>query len=88
MIHYLLFSWITTIKKCCNELINSKRVVSDPVVTDLRVIEYCPRDIILYNINYNNTFNELPRKLNIIKSEYIIMIPKLYNNPYKLYNYI
>jgi len=44
-----------------NESIRPGRVASDAVATDLRVLKYCPNGNILYKINFEDDFKELPR---------------------------
>lgn len=53
------------------ESIRPGRVASDAVVTDLRVLKYCPSGIIFYKINFENDFKELPRRLKNINENNI-----------------
>lgn len=66
------------------ESIRPGNIASDPVVTELRVIQYCPSDIILYKINYYDSFNELPRRPKKIDPEHILKFPKLHQSPQKI----
>lgn len=66
------------------ESIRPGRVASNHVVTDLRVIQYCPTGVILYKLNYSDSFNELPRRPNKIDKEDIFKFPKLHQHPKKI----
>lgn len=49
----------------------------DPVVTDIRVLKYCPTGVILYKINYNDDFTEMPRRPNKIDMQNICLFPAI-----------
>lgn len=66
------------------ESIRPGRVASDAVVTDLRVLEYCPTGIILYKTNYEDGFKEFPRRPKPIDEDNINKFPKLYKTPKKI----
>lgn len=54
------------------KLIRSGKIASDAIVIDLKVIQYCPRGVILYKINYKHIFNELPRWSNKIDQKHFL----------------
>ncbi|KAF0715572.1 Uncharacterized protein FWK35_00022354, partial [Aphis craccivora] len=56
------------------ESIRPGRVASDAVITDLRVLKYCP----------NDDFKELPRRLKNINEDIINKFPKLYQTQKKI----
>jgi len=61
------------------------RTAYDPVVTDLRVLEYCPSGVIMFKLNYNDTFQELPRRPNKIDEDKMnCEFPKLYSTQRKI----
>lgn len=78
LLTFNFFSNYSNKKMMFYESIRPGRIASDPVVTDLRVIQYCPTGVILYKLNYNDTFNELPRRPNKIDKEDIFKFPKLH----------
>ncbi|KAF0749823.1 Uncharacterized protein FWK35_00023681 [Aphis craccivora] len=66
------------------ESIRSGRVATDPTVTDLRVLKYCPSGIIYYKINYGDVYKELPTRPNKINEDQINVFPNLYQAPKKI----
>lgn len=50
-------------------------------MTDLRVIQYCLTGFIWYKLDYNDTFNALPRMPNKVSKEDIFKFPKFHENP-------
>lgn len=56
----------------------------DPVVTDIRVLKYCAKGVILYKINYNDDFTEMPRRPNKIDMQNVCSFPKLYESQKKI----
>lgn len=66
------------------DLTRPGRVASDPVVTDLRVLQYILIEVILHKIDYNDTLKELPKRPNQINSEYIYTFHSLYQTQNKI----
>lgn len=61
------------------------RTAYDPVVTDLRVLEYCASGVIMFKLNYNYTFLELLRRPNKIDEDKMYCeFPKLYSTQRKI----
>lgn len=54
------------------------KVTSDPVVTNLRVLEYLPKGEIHFKINFNDEFQALPRRPKAISLAGVVF-PRLYN---------
>lgn len=84
LLQFDFFSDYSNKKLMFYESIRPGNIASDPVVTELRVIQYCPSGIILYKINYNDSFKELPRRPKKIDPEHILKFPKLHQSPKKI----
>lgn len=66
------------------DLIRPGKKSFDPVVTDIRVLKYCAKGVILYKIYYNDDFTEIPRRPNKIDMQNICSFPKLYESQKKI----
>lgn len=82
---YTYFSDYTCKSKMIYDSIRPGRTTNDPVVTDLRVLQYCASGVILFKLNYNDTFQELPRRPNKIDEDKMNCdFPKLYKTQRKI----